>query len=1294
MKTNKKTLRAVHVLGALGLFALGCTPAAKDQPADSTQASARVGSVQQAVSNIAPAWPATWVPIQRRGVGIADPIGDTQGGAGSSRDLVGDSTHATAFVQSDANNLFFRIRLGTDPQTNPGSGELTPYGWGCEILTDDNPQTYEFIVAADGIVSPERVSFSKNTVQSGKGLDDPADKADEPALAHYAALTDTVDGKAHARVIADAGTSIGNPGGTNAYIDLAVDRADLIAAGITATTKFAVVCGSSSSAQSLSADILAVDSNRLLSVVQSDKMVCTETGCVFDLDTDADGIADEVEGEGDTDNDGVADKLDLDSDNDGIPDAIETAIDTDKDGTPDYRDLDADGDGVTDADEAGHNAPSIEGVVTCMTTVGTNGLCDDLETAADSGTINYSIRYSEQGQLKPDFQYADDSDGDGIADSKEKGPNPNQPLDSDGDGVEDYLDQDSDNDGIPDLEETAADTDNDSVPDYLDLDADNDGIWDALEAGHEKLVDLTEGTIGGPFGLNGLADSVETAPESGNLNYPLRNTDNAGAPDFQDTDSDNDGIDDKTERGPNKVPVDSDGDGLQDYRELDSDNDGLLDKLEGKADLDLDGTPNYLDRDADEDGLFDALESGSGQPVQLDGSIAGPYGTNGLANGVETTVDSGMPKFTPRDTNGDTTPDFLSTDSDGDGISDAIEKGPDGTKPRDTDGDGVPDYRDLDSDNDGIPDAIERGNGAEPVDTDGDGNPDYRDLDSDADGIPDAVEARSGAVVNPNGTIPGPYGTNGLADALETTPGSGTLNYQVPKTNGSTFDFQTQDSDNDGIPDSVEKGPDGLKPVDTNKDGTPDYLELDSDGDGISDAFETNGKGELVDTDKDGTPDYQDLDSDGDGIPDGVEGADDADMDGIPNFRDLDSDGDMLPDDYEAGPDPNNPVDTDMNGTPDYLQANDDSDADGIPDDVEFGEDGPTDTDKDGTPDHLDTDSDGDGIPDKVEAGSDPKNPVDTDKDGTPDYQDLDSDNDGIPDAVEAGADPTKPVDTDKDGTPDYLDLDSDGDGLADQKETADDFDQDGTPNYLDLDSDNDCVTDAVEGKKGTELDAALPNADANDNCGPAQVCDTKVGECVAAPDADSDNDGIPDVIEAGTDPENPVDTDKDGTPDYQDLDSDNDGLLDSLEAGKDPKSPVDSDKDGTPDYQDLDSDGDTIPDQREGALDFDRDGTPNYLDLDSDNDCLADEVEGIAGTELDARQPNLDADDNCGAGQMCDMNVGACVAAPKPEELVLEGGGPSCSASPTSTGSGWTSIAGLALAIGALRRRQQKRAS
>ncbi|MEZ5225904.1 MAG: hypothetical protein R2710_04330 [Acidimicrobiales bacterium] len=42
------------------------------------------------------------------------------------------------------------------------------------------------------------------------------------------------------------------------------------------------------------------------------------------------------------------------------------------------------------------------------------------------------------------------------------------------------------------------------------------------------------------------------------------------------------------------------------------------------------------------------------------------------------------------------------------------------------------------------------------------------------------------------------------------------------------------------------------------------------------------------------------------------------------------------------------------------------------------------------------------------------------------------------------------------------------------------------------------------------------------------------------------------DALEAGSDPANPVDTDGDGTPDFQEIDSDNDGLTDAL-SGPDP---------------------------------------------------------------------------------------------------------------------------------------------
>ncbi|MFL0163424.1 hypothetical protein U0R11_13585, partial [Aquirufa sp. 1-SAACH-A3] len=59
-----------------------------------------------------------------------------------------------------------------------------------------------------------------------------------------------------------------------------------------------------------------------------------------------------------------------------------------------------------------------------------------------------------------------DSDNDGILDMIEKN------MDSDGDGDANYLDLDSDNDGILDTQERSYDTDGDGVMNFLDSDSD------------------------------------------------------------------------------------------------------------------------------------------------------------------------------------------------------------------------------------------------------------------------------------------------------------------------------------------------------------------------------------------------------------------------------------------------------------------------------------------------------------------------------------------------------------------------------------------------------------------------------------------------------------------------------------------------------------------------------------------------------------------------------------------------------------------------------------------------------
>jgi len=89
------------------------------------------------------------------------------------------------------------------------------------------------------------------------------------------------------------------------------------------------------------------------------------------------------------------------------------------------------------------------------------------------------------------------------------------------------------------------DTDSDGIANHLDLDADNDGIYDAVEAGHN--LPHINGVVVSAYGANGLADLVETAPESGVLNYAITDSDAIPAPDYLDTDSDEDGCSDANE---------------------------------------------------------------------------------------------------------------------------------------------------------------------------------------------------------------------------------------------------------------------------------------------------------------------------------------------------------------------------------------------------------------------------------------------------------------------------------------------------------------------------------------------------------------------------------------------------------------------------------------------------------------------------------------------------------------------------------------------------------------------------
>ncbi|WNC71018.1 OmpA family protein [Thalassotalea psychrophila] len=557
------------------------------------------------------------------------------------------------------------------------------------------------------------------------------------------------------------------------------------------------------------------------------------------VDSNGDGIDDDIISQ-DSDDDGLADRIDTDSDNDGIPDVVEAhlrIVDTDNDGIP--NDIDVDQTGGTDDDNDGID-DNFDVTYTAGIDADNDGIDDTLKPKSDRDNDGIA-------------DYLDlDSDNDGISDTAEAGISGE---DYDGDGVDDSFDvdatngTDSNNDGIDD-NATVVDTDLDGVPDLHDLDSDNDSLFDITEAG---IADTDN---------NALID-VETAL----VEEPI-DSDEDGIADFRDIDSDNDGVNDINtstsvaldvdNNGIIDNTIDNDADGIDDaqdnlpnqhgtsFVENDQDNDGIPDSEEGIVDTDQDGTPNYLDEDSDNDGIPDSEEGSvdtdeDGIPDYLDEDSD----NDGIPDADEGTVD----------TDEDGIPDYQDQDSDNDGIPDVDE----GTV--DTDEDGIPDYLDEDSDNDSIPDVDEG-----TVDTDEDGIPDYQDQDSDNDGIPDVDE--------------------GIVDTDE----------------DGTPDYQDQDSDNDSIPDvdegSVDTDEDGIpnyQDEDSDNDGTPDADEgtTDTDEDGIPDYID--------ESDTEIIANNTELDSDNDGISDIEEGNEDLDNDGIPNHLDTDSDGDGILDADENG---------------------------------------------------------------------------------------------------------------------------------------------------------------------------------------------------------------------------------------------------------------------------------------------------------------------------------------------------------------------------------------------------------
>ncbi|WP_238376400.1 Ig-like domain-containing protein [Marinagarivorans algicola] len=783
-------------------------------------------------------------------------------------------------------------------------------------------------------------------------------------------------------------------------------------------------------------------------------------------DADGDGLPNLLDGQGDSDGDGIANYLDPDSDNDGIPDGIEAGIvatDSNNNGIDDAFDaeillaVDSDGDGLADLilplDSDGDTVPDY---------LDLDSDNDEIPDVIEVGDIaNQPVDTDGDG----DYDFRDrDSDGDRLADTLEAHGSPLLPPDSDNDGLADFVDVDSDGDGILDTLESLnvpaplgvdtnanglddaidaaitggvdknedgvddrfepLNTDGDDLPDYLDLDSDNDGITDQ----QENQIAYVEPTVDSDG--NGLIDSLDVALTLGdddNSNgiddhYEVTDTDGDGVSDFQDLDSDNDGLPDNIEGD-----VDTDGDGLSNYRDLDSDNDSLSDALEAgdnpaaPRNSDGDNEPDYLDLDSDNDHLLDSEESSGGQIIDSDSD--------------------GVPNHRDGDSDNDGITDLnenaviISKDSDGDGIADRFDA--------DANNDGLLDDGKIDVDTDGINDAVDAdingsiradldANGiidtANSIDSDGDAIPNVLDIDSDNDGVPDLDEVGGfDRDFDGDGRIDGEdINGNGVVDTVDNALGQ--LPLLAMDTDGDGRpDLLDLDSDGDGLTDLSESGLSLLDPDGDGRVGTGSFADNNGNGLGdLADPFVGGERAEFIDRDFDNIPDTRSLDSDGDGISDLIEAA------GSELAQLIDPDGDG-----KVGSDGAELLDNNDNGIADSLEGSDnnvearsrvDADQNGVPDVAEQ---------------YLESI--------QVQLPSQPVNPIS----GMVDPDQADFDRDGYPDVIEVryGGDPLNGAEDDRDG-----------DGIPDWVENTD-IDGDGSS-----DSDNDGFNDLLEQVIGTDL--------------------------------------------------------------------------------------------------------------------------------------------------------------------------------------------------------------------------------
>jgi hypothetical protein len=400
--------------------------------------------------------------------------------------------------------------------------------------------------------------------------------------------------------------------------------------------------------------------------------------------------------------------------------------DADGDGFFNHMDLDSDGDGCSDALEGGATTSQVANFQ-FTGPFGANGLDNSLETAVDSGIINYTLTYSPFA-ISRNLAICVDTDGDGILDSND--------IDDDNDGILDAVESpncfQSANDWntsdksffatvSSDLMTITANSNFGALTDNLGLT--NAAVQFSTSPAQNQLnQELFKVTLSRPTQLDAIyiqktsstqifattASSLMVQGSNDDVNWtnllPAAITSPGNA-----TNVTANGAVSLT--NSNKFDILTNAAAYKYYRifgvlsanilggiasefYFDVNNQTYQASLYPKAvctnDVDGDGLFNHMDLDSDGDGCSDALEGGATTSQVANFQFTGPFGDNGLDNSLETAVDSGIINYTLT-----YTPFAISRN-----LAICL----------DTDGDGIFDIYDIDDDNDGILDAVESPN--------------------------------------------------------------------------------------------------------------------------------------------------------------------------------------------------------------------------------------------------------------------------------------------------------------------------------------------------------------------------------------------------------------------------------------------------------------------------------------------------------------------------------------------------------------------------------------------------------